>query len=140
MGMTTWVAGRFFLRTALRPGTTTLLVAHTREAAEGIFGMVRRMWELLPEELREDTFALRRANASEIAFAVGSEFRVASAADANAGRGLSLQNLHCSEVSRWPGRCEGDPCGAEGGACSPRGVGDGEYAYRGVWRILRSLV
>ncbi len=103
MGMTTWVAGRFFLRTALLPGTTTLLVAHTREAAEGIFGMVRRMWELLPDELREGTLALRRSNASEISFALGSEFRVASAADANAGRGLSLQNLHCSEVSRWPG-------------------------------------
>ncbi len=103
MGITTWVAGRFFLRTALIPGTTTLLVAHTREAAEGIFSMVRRMWELLPEDLREDTFELRRSSASEIAFAIGSEFRVASAADLNAGRGLSLQNLHCSEVSRWPG-------------------------------------
>ncbi len=34
---------------------------------------------------------------------LGSEFRVSSAADANAGRGLSVQNLHCSEVSRWPG-------------------------------------
>ncbi len=34
---------------------------------------------------------------------IGSEFRVSSAADPNAGRGLSVQNLHCSEVSRWPG-------------------------------------
>ncbi|RXH58492.1 Large subunit terminase [Granulicella sibirica] len=32
-----------------------------------------------------------------------SEFRVVSAADENAGRGLTIQNLHCSEVSRWPG-------------------------------------
>jgi hypothetical protein len=29
--------------------------------------------------------------------------RVASACDVGAGRGLSVQNLHCSEVSRWPG-------------------------------------
>lgn len=29
MGMTTWIAGRFFLRTITRPGTTTLLVAST---------------------------------------------------------------------------------------------------------------
>jgi hypothetical protein len=28
---------------------------------------------------------------------------VESAADKNAGRGLTVQNLHCSEVSRWPG-------------------------------------
>ena len=35
--------------------------------------------------------------------AIDSEFRVGSACDENVGRGLSLQNLHCSEVSRWPG-------------------------------------
>ena len=32
-----------------------------------------------------------------------SEFRVVSAADENAGRGLTMQNLHCSEVGRWQG-------------------------------------
>ena len=32
-----------------------------------------------------------------------SEFRVLSAGDENAGRGLRMQQLHCSEVSRWPG-------------------------------------
>ncbi len=104
MGMTTWVAGRFFLRTALCAGGTTLLVAHNREAAETLFGIVRRMWEMLPDDVRDGEFRLQRANAGEMVFAeTGSEFRVASAADANAGRGLSLQNLHCSEVSRWAG-------------------------------------
>lgn len=104
MGMTTWIAGRFFLRTALKPGSTTLMVAHTREASESIFAMVRRMWEELPEELRDGVLRLRTLNTSQIVFAeTGSEFRVASAAEPNAGRGLSVQNLHCSEVSRWPG-------------------------------------
>jgi hypothetical protein len=32
-----------------------------------------------------------------------SEFRIASACDEGVGRGLTMQNLHCSEVSRWPG-------------------------------------
>jgi hypothetical protein len=32
-----------------------------------------------------------------------SEYRVVSAANPNAGRGLTMQNLHCSEVARWPG-------------------------------------
>jgi hypothetical protein len=31
------------------------------------------------------------------------EYRVVSAADRNAGRGLTVQNLHCSELARWPG-------------------------------------
>jgi hypothetical protein len=32
-----------------------------------------------------------------------SEFRVLSASDENAGRSLTVQNMHLSEVSRWPG-------------------------------------
>jgi hypothetical protein len=104
MGITTWVAGRFFLRTITQPGTLSLQVAHTREAAEGIFRIVQRMWEGLPEELREGPLARSRANAWQMVFPeIDSEFRVASAGDENAGRGLSLQNLHCSEVARWPG-------------------------------------
>jgi hypothetical protein len=104
MGLTTWVAGRFFLRTITRPGTLTLQVAQTREAAEAIFRMVQRMWEELPVELREGPLARSRANVGMMVFPeLDSEFRVASASDASAGRGLSVQNLHCSEVSRWPG-------------------------------------
>ncbi len=104
MGITTWVAARFFLRTITRPGTLTLQVAHTREAAESIFGVVRRMWEGLPEDLREGALRLSRANTGQMVFGeIDSEFRVSSAAELNAGRGLSVQNLHCSEVSRWPG-------------------------------------
>ena len=104
MGMTTWIAGRFFLRTITRQATMTLLVAHTREAAESIFRIVQRMWENLPDELREGPLARSRANAGQMVFPlIDSEFRIASACDENAGRGLSVQNLHCSEVSRWPG-------------------------------------
>ena len=32
-----------------------------------------------------------------------SEFRVLTASRDNAGRGLTVQNMHLSEVSRWPG-------------------------------------
>lgn len=112
MGMTTWVAGRFFLKTICEPGTTTLLVAHTREASESMFAIVRRMWEGLPEEIRQGVLRLRYCNAGRMTFAeTGSEFRVSSAGDLNAGRGLSVQNLHCSEVSRWPGDAQGTLAG-----------------------------
>ena len=104
MGITTWVSARFFLRTITRPGTLTLQVAHTREAAESIFATVRRMWEGLPEDLREGPLRLSRANTGQMIFGeIDSEFRISSAAELNAGRGLSVQNLHCSEVSHWPG-------------------------------------
>ena len=104
MGITTWVAARFFLRTISRPGTLTLQVAHTREAAESIFCIVQRMWEGLPEEDKRGWLQRSRANVGQMVFPeLGSEFRVASACDVGVGRGLSVQNLHCSEVSRWTG-------------------------------------
>src|SRR6202789_1904570 len=53
MGMTTWIAARFFLRTITHPGTLTLEVAHTQEAAEEIFRIVRRFLDRLPDELRD---------------------------------------------------------------------------------------
>ena len=104
MGMTTWVAGRFFLKTITARGVLSVQVAHTREAAEGIFRMVQRFWEGLPEEMRDGPLRRSRANVGQMCFpALDSEFRVVSAGDEGAGRGLTVQYLHCSEVSRWPG-------------------------------------
>ncbi len=104
MGISTWIAGRFFLRTILRPGTLTLQVAHTREAAEALLSISKRMWEELPEVLQAGPLRLTRCSAGQMMFGeIGSEIRVASASDGNAGRGFSVQNLHCSEVSRWAG-------------------------------------
>ncbi len=104
MGMTTWAAGRFFLKTITRPGTLTLEVAHTQEAAEEIFRIVHRFLDWLPEELREGPLRTSRANARQIVFPeIDSQYRVVSAGERNAGRGLTVQNLHCSELARWPG-------------------------------------
>jgi hypothetical protein len=52
MGISTWVAARFFLSTITRPGTLTVQVAHTQEAAEEIFRMVHRFVENLPPDLK----------------------------------------------------------------------------------------
>jgi hypothetical protein len=121
MGMTTWISGRFFLRTITRPGTLTLQVAHTREAAEIMLRSVRRMWDELPAYLREGPLRLERANAGSLVFGqMGSEIRVASACELNAGRGLSVQNLHCSEVSRWPGDAKATLAGLRA-ALAPQG-------------------
>ena len=104
MGISTWVAGRFFLKTMTQPGTLSVQVAHTQEAAEEIFRVVRRFHEQLPEELREGALRTSRANARSLVFPeLDSEYRVETAGDPNAGRGLTVQNLHCSEVARWPG-------------------------------------
>lgn len=37
LGITTWIAARFFLETISKPGTLTVQVAHDQRAAEAIF-------------------------------------------------------------------------------------------------------
>lgn len=107
LGLTTWVAARFFLRTITQPGTLTLQVAHTQEAAEAIFRIVHRFVAHLPEELRNGPLMTSHASVRQLVFpSLDSQYLVVSAADRNAGRGLTAQNLHCSELARWPG----DPC------------------------------
>jgi hypothetical protein len=104
MGITTWVSARFFLRTITRPGTLTLQVAQTREAAEEIFRIVHRFVGWLPGELRRGLLRTSRANTRQIVFpALDSQYKVVTAGDRNAGRGLTVQNLHCSELAHWPG-------------------------------------
>jgi hypothetical protein len=104
MGLTTWAAARFFLKTITRPGTLTLEVAHSQEAAEEIFRIVHRFVDMLPEGLREGPLRTSRANVRQIVFPeMDAQYRVVSAGDRNAGRGLTVQNLHCSELARWPG-------------------------------------
>ena len=108
MGLTTWAAARFFLKTITRPGTLTLEVAHSQEAAEEIFRIVHRFVDCLPERLREGPLRTSRANVRQIVFPeMDAQYRVVSAGDRNAGRGLTVQNLHCSELARWPGDREG---------------------------------
>jgi Terminase RNaseH-like domain len=102
MGITTYVAARFFVQTITRPGTMTVQVAHDQESAEEIFKIVHRFWENLPEAMKRGALHRSRANVRQMVFPrLDSEYRVATAADVNAGRGLTIHNLHCSEVARW---------------------------------------
>ncbi|MGH6628759.1 MAG: hypothetical protein ACREB3_03400, partial [Burkholderiales bacterium] len=58
----------------------------------------------LPESLRNGALATSRANVRQIVFPrLDSEYRVETAADPNAGRGITIHHLHASEVARWPG-------------------------------------
>ena len=104
MGLTTWVAARFFLKTITQPGTMTLEVAHTQEAAEEIFRIVHRFLDWLPDSLRSGPLKTARSNVRQIVLPkIDAQYKVVSAADKNAGRGMTVQNLHCSELARWPG-------------------------------------
>ena len=103
VGMTTYIAARYFLETITRPGTLTVQVAHSEESAQALFNIVHRYWENLPNErVHRGALVKSRSNLRQIVFPrLDSEYRVETADD-NAGRGMTIHNLHCSEVSRWP--------------------------------------
>ena len=104
LGLTTFIAARFFIHTITRPGTLSVQVAHDQDSAQEIFRIVHRFLENLPEGLRKGALKTSRANVRQLVFPrLDSEYRVETAADPNAGRGLTIQNLHCSEVARWIG-------------------------------------
>ncbi|MBS1806354.1 MAG: terminase [Acidobacteria bacterium] len=133
LGLTTWAAARFFLKTITQRGTLTLQVAHTLDSAEEIFRIVHRFVDNLPEQLRGGFLKTSHANSRQICFPkLDSEYRVVSAGERNAGRGLTVQNLHCSELARWPGdpaetlaglRAALSPTGEQILESTPNGVG-----------------
>ena len=101
LGITSYIAARYFVQTITRPGTLTMLVAHDRVAAEEIFRIVHRFWDNLGVEYQRGPLKTSHSSARELVFPrLDSEFTVTSA-DENAGRGRTIQNLHCTEVSRW---------------------------------------
>lgn len=103
LGMTTYVAARFFLCTLLRPGTVTLQVAHTQEAAQQIFKIVRRFFDNLHRDLRTQ-IGTDRCTVRELSFSdIDSRYLVDTAGNPRVGRGLTIHNLHASEVALWPG-------------------------------------
>jgi hypothetical protein len=131
LGMTTYIAARFFLSTIMRPGTVTLQVAHSLESAQQIFRIVHRFVEHLhPDELRR--IRLTRANVRELAFAgVDSRYIVDTAGNENAGRGLTIHNLHASEVALWPGHPQ-ETMAALLAAVAPGGAVDVESTPHGA--------
>jgi hypothetical protein len=101
LGITSYIAARFFVQTITRKGTLTMQVAHDRESAEEIFRIVHRFWDNLPERWQKGVLKTSHSSARELVFPrLDSAYTVASA-DENAGRGRTIQNLHCTEVSRW---------------------------------------
>ena len=103
LGITTYVAARFFLNCITRPGTMCVQVAHDQRSAEEIFRIVHRMLANLPEYLRRGVLKTSQANKRKIVFPHIDSTYMVETANENAGRGLTIQYLHCSEVSRWPG-------------------------------------
>ena len=103
-GITTLIEALFFCDCVRRPNTTSVLVVHDLDSAQKIFEIARLYWQMLPaHEKRLAGGEPSRENKREFIWPNGSRLWVGSA-ESKAGRfghGLTIHNLHCSEVSRW---------------------------------------
>ncbi len=68
LGVTTYVAARFFVSCITREGTLSVQVAHDQRSAEEIFRIVHRLLENLPKSLRQGALVTSRANVRQIVF------------------------------------------------------------------------
>jgi len=105
MGISTAVAAAFYHKTVSRRNTNSLIVAHKTAGGEAIFSKCKLFYELSPLPLRPK---LKKANASELYFAADkggglrSKIGVETAGSKEAGRSLTVHNLHLSELAFWP--------------------------------------
>jgi hypothetical protein len=68
LGITSYVAARFFLHCITRPGTLCVQVAHDQRSAEQIFRIVHRLLANLPDYLRKGALTTSQANKRQIVF------------------------------------------------------------------------
>src|SRR6516165_7351188 len=52
MGISTYIGARLFHRTIKNPGLRTFILAHDAPASAGLFQIVKRYYENLPEEMK----------------------------------------------------------------------------------------
>lgn len=96
-GISTYIAARFYQKTALQSGKRAFIVAHEQKATDNLFGMVKRYHE--HNFMKPSTGA---TNAKELVFdAIDSGYKLATAGSKDVGRSNTCQLLHGSEFGFW---------------------------------------
>ena len=114
LGFSTMAGAVIFQRTATRPDTESLVVAHKADATANLFGMYRTYYEQLPKLVQP---MRKAANGQEMILdnpsrdpedrrkhpGLRSRIRCATAGGQGVGRSFTVQNVHMSEYAFWPG-------------------------------------
>jgi hypothetical protein len=99
MGISTYIAARFFKRTIQNPGLRTIIIAHEKPASNNLFKMVKRFNDHMPDDLRPSVGV---SNAQELIFdKIDSGYGVTVATEEGSGRSDTAQSLHASEAAFW---------------------------------------
>ena len=100
VGISTYIAARFFHRATHSKGVRCFILTHLDDATDNLFGMVRRFHDMLPDEVKPSTSS---ASAKELSFDVlHSGYKVGTAGSKAIGRSDTIQLFHGSEQAFWP--------------------------------------
>ena len=100
LGISTYIAARFFHKTINNPGQRTIIIGHERRASSNLFEIVKRFHANMSDNLRP---SIGVSNADELIFdRIDSGYLVSVASNDGAGRSATAQALHCSEAAFWP--------------------------------------
>lgn len=103
LGFTTLITGLFFADCLNIGNTTSVMMAHDLQSTEQIFQIAKLFWVRLPESERRRVGTPKYDNRREFYWEkIGSRFLVGTAGSTKFGRGLTINNLHCSEFAFWP--------------------------------------
>jgi hypothetical protein len=99
MGISTYVAARFYKATTSNPGLRCAIIGHERPASRNLFQLVKRFHDHIPEDQRQSTGT---SNAEELIFdKIDSGYLVSTATLEGSGRSSTAQLLHASEAAFW---------------------------------------
>ena len=99
MGISTYVAARFYKATTASPGLRTQIIGHEKPASRNLFNLVKRFHDNMPAEHKQ---SVGTNNADELVFdAIDSGYLVSVATLEGSGRSSTAQFLHASEAAFW---------------------------------------
>lgn len=97
MGISTYVAARFYHATTMNFGRRTLIVAHQQKSTNNLFDMVKRYHRNNPMPV-----STANSNAIELVFdKLDGKYALATAGTEDVARGMTAQLAHLSEFAFW---------------------------------------
>ncbi len=100
-GISTYITALLQARTQSRPGHKAISIADKKELPKKWLDRGRRWYRQTPARLRP---ALKRSNLTELFFEeFEARYGIGSARGQTPGMGDTLNSVHCSELSNWPG-------------------------------------
>ena len=100
LGVSTYVAARFYHKTISNAGLRTIIIGHEKRASTNLFQLVKRFHEHMPDDYRP---SIGTSNAEELLFdKIDSGYLVSVATGEGAARSATAQVLHASEAAFWP--------------------------------------